>query len=507
MENNGEATSSSDEEDGLNSKGSEEDSSESEEKINDKVSDGGNFKTPLEESEDDEDEEEEEGSDDNDDGHSDDNDEEEEKGSDDNDDGHSNDNDDSIDDDDYDYDRGEISEGFEDEEMNPYDISETDDGEKTNIDEWWEGHEKIIAVSIACCCCLCLIIIGVIVGVVMGIGNNGNNEDLFEGINQPQPTLRPTLAPQPLPPSALVLAPSIEASPTEAPTISLQPAEITTSPTTQSPTINPTINPTFSFAPTKPIPETIGIIANQDTYIILDGELQGEEYGDLDTILVQNGPLAEEMIPDAIGLISFPLVDVPSIGRLNNNGNNDKNAVLRLTHLVSTSEKDSATYTIIRLPETRMAVEYLHGFSFLPPQDDHTDVMVGPTFDVNPDDTNIDIDISSLLFDYYDTQQTEEDIKKQQQEQEQNLLLMITNRGPEQDQGGDRFYARETKTPPQLLIDLIGGNASDITISIDDVVNERPGNSRFIDLNESNSTDRNGIGDADSDSDSDAPLL
>ena len=84
---------------------------------------------------------------------------------------------------------------------------------------------------------------------------------------------------------------------------------------------------------------------------------------------------------------------------------------------------------------------------------------------------------------------------------------MITNRGPEQEQGGDRFYARGTNNPPQLLIDLIGGNAADITISIDndDVVNERPGNLRFIDSKESNSTDNNGIGDADSDSD--VPLL
>jgi len=423
--------------------------------------------------------------------------EEEEEGSDDNDDVHSDDNDDSVDDDDYDYERSEISEDFEDEEMDPFDKS------KTNIDDgihmWWEGHEKIIAVSIACCCCLCLIIIGVIVGVVMGIGNNdGKNEDLFEGDNKPKPTLRPTLAPQPLPPSALALAPSIEAP-------TLQPAGITTSLPTKSPTINPTVNPTISFAPTKSIPETIGIIANQDTYIILDGNFQGEEYGDLDTFLVQNGPLAEETIPDAIGLISFSLVDVPSIARLNNNGNNDRNAVLRLTHLVSTAEKDPATYTIIRLPETRMAVEYLHGFSFLPPQDDDADVMVGPTFNVNPDDTDIDIDITSLLFDYYDNQQTEEDITEQQQQKEQNLLLMVTNRGPEQEQGGDRFYARGTNTPPQLLIDLIGGNAADIATSIenDDVVNVGPGNLRYIDFKESDTTDSNGIGDADSD----APLL
>jgi hypothetical protein len=39
---------------------------------------------------------------------------------------------------------------------------------------------------------------------------------------------------------------------------------------------------------------------------------------------------------------------------------------------------------------------------------------------------------------------------------------MLQDRGPERLEGGDRFYTRESPTPPQLLIDFQGGNAADL---------------------------------------------
>jgi hypothetical protein len=100
-----------------------------------------------------------------------------------------------------------------------------------------------------------------------------------------------------------------------------------------------------------------------------------------------------------------------------------------------------------------MAVESLHGYFFKPPVDGDDEVIpegvvVGPTFGVNPDDVVINIDVTSLLFD--------------NNPEEEQLYIMIQDRGPEREQGGDRFYTRESTTPPQLLIDFTGGDAADI---------------------------------------------
>lgn len=65
-------------------------------------------------------------------------------------------------------------------------------------------------------------------------------------------------------------------------------------------------------------------------------------------------------------------------------------------------------------------------------------------FLVGPNDTVIDIDISQVLYNY-----TLEDNKKAKQ-----LFLMIENRGPEQFEGGDRFYTRESDYPPELLLNF-----------------------------------------------------
>jgi len=364
---------------------------------------------------------------------------------------------DNSDDDSYDYEKGKDPDDFNDEESSSegsesvgdprYVVTETftDDNEdaQTKKDEfWWEGRETLIAAILLCWCCLCLIIIGVVLGLVF-LGGRNKVDTINEIV--PVPTERPTFAPQPLPPSQM----------TQSPTESMQPSfTVTISPTIR-PTSRPTVSPTASFLPTKSIPEELGIAADQDTYVQynVSKEYQGEEYGLLDTLLVQNGPIRDELLPDSVGLITFPLKGVPQFSRM---VGRQKSAVLQLTHVVSTEESTEerplANYTIVRVPETLSAVEYFHGFYFALPEDDDDGVLVGPSFIVNPGDTVINVDISSLLYNY-----TLDENRKAKQ-----LFLMIENRGPEQIEGGDRFYTRESSTPPQLLLNFVETNDTEV---------------------------------------------
>jgi len=165
----------------------------------------------------------------------------------------------------------------------------------------------------------------------------------------------------------------------------------------------------------------------------------------MDTLLVQNGPIKNELLPDFVGLVTFPLKGVPQFSRM---VGRQKSAILQLTHVVSTEERPLANYTIVRVPETLSVVEYFHGFYFALPEDDDDGVLVGPSFIVSPGDTVINIDILSLLYNY-----TLDENRKATQ-----LFLMIENRGPEQIEGGDRFYTRESLTPPQLLLNFVETN-------------------------------------------------
>ncbi len=317
----------------------------------------------------------------------------------------------------YDYEKGESSERFKDEQT-------------IKNDYWWEGREKLIAMILLCWCCLCLIIIAVVLGLVLG--RNGDKKDVSSEI-LPAPTERPTFAPQPLPPSSF----------TPSPTESMQPTILITLSPTIEPTRYPTVPPTVSFAPTKSIPENLTIIADQDTFTQynISKEYQGEEYGLLDTFLVQKVPLKDEELADSIGLLSFPVEDVPLASRIEGRQNS---AILRLTHAVVALERPPANYTIVRIPETKTKMEYWHGFYFDPPEDDEIGVKVGPEFQVNPFDTVIDIDVSSLFYNY----------TLVENKRPKKVFFMIENRGPDQIEGGDRFYTRESDTPPLLLLNF-----------------------------------------------------
>ncbi|KAL3922953.1 MAG: hypothetical protein SGARI_006332, partial [Bacillariaceae sp.] len=218
---------------------------------------------------------------------------------------------------------------------------------------------------------------------------------------------------------------------------------------TPKPSDYPTSSPTISPAPTKRVPDQIGIVADQDTTVFLDGFYVGESYGNDPSFLVQHGDDAFNEIPDTVALLTFPLREVPTYDRLTNT---KKNAILRLFHETTEAERGSATYTVVRLPGTPMDVEQFHGYLFSVPKDEAKGIVVGPEFTVNWDTTAVDIDITSLLFD------GEEDEHDQ-------LFIMLQDRGPEQPEGGDRFFSREhPEFKPLLLIDLKGGSAADVYV-------------------------------------------
>lgn len=316
-----------------------------------------------------------------------------------------------------------------------------EDGETTkNNDEWWEGREAIIAAVLLCWCCLCLIIIGVVLGVVLG---GRNNKEAFPDDTPMIPTDRPTFAPQPLPPSQMTSAPSESMAPT---------LVVTLSPTLK-PTSRPTVPPTNSFHPTISIPERLEVIADQDTYVAynVSKEFVGDEYGFRDTFLVQKVPLKDELLADTVGLISFPMEDVPVFSRVKDM---KFSAVLRLTHELNVKDDEEdeeeddvppAYYTIVRIPETKTKMEFWHGFYFVPPEDDDEGVLVGPNFTVTPSQSIVQIPIESLLYNY----------ELIENKKPKKMFLMIENRGPDQVNGGDRFYSRESDTPPTLVMNFV----------------------------------------------------
>jgi len=314
-----------------------------------------------------------------------------------------------------------------------------EDVETTKEDgEWWEGRETIIAAILLCWCCLCLIIIGVVLGVVLG---GKNNKDAVLDDTPMVPTDRPTFAPQPLPPSQMTAEPSESMAPS---------FQVTLSPTIK-PTVRPTVSPTDSFPPTISIPDKVQVIADQDTYVAynVSKEFEGEEYGFMDTMLVQKGPATDELLADTVALMSFPMDEIPVYSRITDVA---ITAVLRIIHQPITREYEfqeepqpDANYTIVRIPETRTKMEFWHGFYFVPPEDDDEGVLVGRNFTVTPEQTVVNIQIEDLLYNYELV-----DNKKPER-----MFLMIENRGLDQAHGGDRFFSRESDTPPTLAMTFV----------------------------------------------------
>ena len=330
----------------------------------------------------------------------------------------------------------ENPEEFDDEEQSQYKDEEEEDEEPNRM------GAKICAAILCCCCCL-LIIIGIILGLTLFRqdkdsesstvkGQGGANAPTVEPApGEPTPSFdpiqRPTLAPFPLPPSA-------RPPPTNFPTVSPEPSASPVVVPTPKPTLFPTLMPTLSPAPTQTVPDVIGLPPFADITIFTDGisDLQFENFGTEDSLLVQDGLASKTQIPDAYSLLAFDMTNVPSSrDRL---WDRDTSAILRLQHVPAAIERGPATLHIVRLPSTRLDIETLHGGLFFPDGG-----IEGPSFEVAPADTEVNVDITNLVFNY--TVELDQ------------LFLMIENRGPEQE-AGDRFKSRESGEPPQIIFNF-----------------------------------------------------
>ena len=172
---------------------------------------------------------------------------------------------------------------------------------------------------------------------------------------------------------------------------------------------------------------------DQDTFIFVDGFYKFESQGDENSLLVQNGPVAVNEIPDAFILMTF---DLTCCGMPSQVNQQNLRVILQIHHIPAPNlNRGPASYTLMRFPFTPLAVEFLHGGIFTP----SSGAVEGPSFDVAPLDTVITIDITDLV--------VGDPIGDGQ------LFLQIVNNGPQQD-SGDRFYSRESNNPPQLFIGL-----------------------------------------------------
>jgi hypothetical protein len=297
-----------------------------------------------------------------------------------------------------------------------------------------EKNRGRIAGCIICCCCLMLIVAGVILGLLLfkkDDDGSGSGSSIPESPSASgtapigAPNAFPTNSPQALPPSA-------RAPPTRFPTLVPDPTQPPTEVPTRKPTPYPTTAPTDSPAPSQALPDGIVLIPDQDTYIV-DGFSKAEAFGTEDTFLVQNAEDHVNEIPDSFALLSFDLSNFRPDER-----DVSTSAVMELTHIAAVLDRGPATYTVVRLPSTPLQIETLHlGLFPLP-----TNGYNGTTFDVDPSDTTILVDITDAMF------------GGKPEPLEDQLLLMIVNYGPDQE-AGDRFYTRESiPNSPKIRIGL-----------------------------------------------------
>jgi len=300
--------------------------------------------------------------------------------------------------------------------------------------EMVQTREVTFMTAAVCCCCVILLVLGIVLGVIVF-----KKDDKTIIIDDESIPTQPVVAPQSGPTFAPIDFPSFnvvaETNPPEEETVSPRPTPTPTPEPTRPQTPSPTMTPTLSNAPTGIAPLQLVLTPDQDNFIFEDGFYDTEAQGTEDSMLVQHGLAAKQEVPDAFILFTFDITELPSPQSIINR---EKSAILELTHVISTVERESATYNILLLRSTPLHVESLFG-QIVP---DFPIIAEGPSFDVAPADETIRIDITEMLFGdggHYEGDQ---------------LFFKIENRGPEQAEGGDRFYSRESSDPPKLLIDL-----------------------------------------------------
>jgi hypothetical protein len=294
-----------------------------------------------------------------------------------------------------------------------------------------DGKKPLLAVLLICCCC---IIIALVLGLVFGLKDNGDDGDVASSgtgptmpnvgnsPSLPQPTALNPSSPQSSPSGS---EPSFNLPATPAPTNLAG-----NSSPVASPVSNPVTFPVSNPAPTDPNPADFVLLPNADTSI-QNGLNTNVINGGADVLYIQNGELNTQDNFDSYVLLNFDPSEIPN--------QNYKKARLRLHHVPFTNniERPASTITVIRLPETRLAIETLDGNIFQPSGGE-----AGPSFTFNLMDTVVEVDISSLVFPVTGN----------------DLFLQLENRGAIQVRGtGDEFRSREYQQglfAPELLLDL-----------------------------------------------------
>ena len=158
-----------------------------------------------------------------------------------------------------------------------------------------------------------------------------------------------------------------------------------------------------------------------------------------------------------MAFLSFNLEDVPTVERIDAEGR-EKVAILELNHEPNTFDRSDRSYVISRGPPSPLKIETFHGELYVPQLSEWTD---GPTFMVANISTGFTIDISELVFGEpsISVRQLQEGPNIPQADSNVNvnsdqLFLMIRDNGNWTDKGGDRFFSRESDTPPRLHIRL-----------------------------------------------------
>ena len=215
----------------------------------------------------------------------------------------------------------------------------------------------------------------------------------------------------------------------------------------------PTIEPT-----TSSLFEDVILVSSADNTVYRDGPLSETTHGDLDTMLVQNGPAGSIDRPDAYALVEFTLNGTDFSGLT------DPEAVLCLEHVVNTEPTRAFIYSTCIVPSSDVDVETVTGTEVDYRIPDSCLSGEFASFTVTPSQEQICIDVTTdLLSALLSPGRLRRGRRKLQ---DVDSVLFIIDLQQESDQPGDSFYTRQTELPerhPVLFItqaDDVGDNST-----------------------------------------------
>jgi hypothetical protein len=209
-------------------------------------------------------------------------------------------------------------------------------------------------------------------------------------------------------------------------------------PRPELPTLEPTPGPFF---------EDVILVSSADNTVYRDGPLSETTHGDLDTMLVQNGPAGNIDRPDAYALVQFTLNGTDLSGL------DFPEAVLCLEHVVNAEPTRSFVYSACVLPPTDVDVETVTGteVDYRIPGSCVNENFA--SFTVTPSQEQVCIDVTYELFSALFPQGRLR--RGRRQLQDVDTVLFIIDLQQESEQPGDSFYTRQAEVPerhPVLLI-------------------------------------------------------